>query len=156
MPPPPYPAYRPPRATANFPLVAGIVVTVAVVLSVLCGVTGVLVLRRLNTASFTGARSPHVPAAADFVLTLTILRKHCYGSAGCNIAYRITPAYSGSALAPSQALTVVYVVTGGDSGPQTDSFAVRGDQAEYVPEQTISTSSSTAALTATATQVLPG
>jgi hypothetical protein len=153
MPPPPY---RPPRATANLPLIAGIAVTVAVLLSVLCGVTGVLVLRRLHTASFSVARTPHVPAPADFVLTLTILHKHCYGSVGCNIAYRITPAYSGSALAPGQALTVVYVVTGGDSGPQTDSFGVLGDQAEYVPEQTISTSSSTAALTAAVTQVLPG
>ena len=72
----------------------------------------------------------HTPTAADFTITLTVISKSCFGSAGCNITYKPDVAYSGSTLDPAKTWTVVYDIAGGES-PQTANLTVKGTQVSY-------------------------
>jgi hypothetical protein len=77
--------------------------------------------------------------------------KECFGSAGCNLTYRIDPSYSGAPL--DGAWSVTYEVKGGEDGPQINTFTLDGDQASFDSEESISTSSSSKKLTARVTDV---
>jgi hypothetical protein len=92
--------------------------------------------------------------AGDFTLTLNVLSKKCFGSAGCLLTYAIDPAYTGSAPLTSQEYTVTYQVTGGEDGPQLNSFTGVGEQIRYDKEESIQTSSSKATLKVEVTNVL--
>jgi hypothetical protein len=92
--------------------------------------------------------------AADFALTLNVLSKKCFGSAGCNLSYAINPAYTGSTPLTTQEYTVTYQVTGGSDGPQINSFTGVGERITYDEEENIQTSSSKAALKVEVTNVL--
>lgn len=92
------------------------------------------------------------PEPSDFKLSIRILEKKCFGSAGCNITYRINPAYTGPSLADDQELTVTYKVTGGDD-PQINSFEMVGTEASFDSKEFISTPSSGSKLKATVTDV---
>jgi hypothetical protein len=110
----------------------------------------------------TRSEPPPLPAAvqvtplkaSDFTLTLNMLSKKCFGSAGCSLTYSITPLYTGTEQLDSQVYTVVYQVTGGEDGPQLNSFTGVGPQIHYQKEETISTSSSKATLKVEVTSVL--
>jgi hypothetical protein len=58
------------------------------------------------------------PTGKDFRLGIKILEKSCFGSAGCNITYRIEVAYDGPTLDPDRTYEVIYEVRGGDDGPK--------------------------------------
>jgi hypothetical protein len=94
-----------------------------------------------------------VPKARDFTLTVKTLEKTCFGSAGCNITYRIEVGYNGPTLDPSNTYEVVYEVRGGEDGPQINTLTVEGDQSSVDSEESISTSSASKKLTAVATSV---
>jgi len=98
---------------------------------------------------------PVEPKPADFTIPLKILSKQCFGSAGCNVTFRIAPAYSGPALPVDKTYRVIYTVSGDESGPQTNSFTLTGEQAEYQSEESASTRSAGVALVAKVTEVLP-
>jgi hypothetical protein len=80
------------------------------------------------------------PKAADFKLTPKITRKHCFGSAGCNVDYEINLEYSGPSLDDSDTWVLTYEATGDESGPVTGQLEVTGTK--YSGEtQTVSTPS---------------
>jgi hypothetical protein len=95
------------------------------------------------------------PAASDFKIGIDVLKKQCFASAGCSIAYRINANYNGSTpLDPSKVYTVVYDVAGAES-PITANFTVRGSNVDaqrgtaYLPDKN-------AKLRATVTSVFEG
>jgi hypothetical protein len=97
------------------------------------------------------------PSAADFALTVKVLKKTCFGSAGCNINYNIEVMYTGKPTEPGQTWDVTYEITGGDD-PQINTFQFTSTSStEYnvlVPrEEHIQTPSSDSVLTATVTAV---
>lgn len=96
------------------------------------------------------------PLPSDFTITVSILKKTCFGTAGCTVAYRINPTYMypGSAPLTGRTLTVIHEVSGSEYGPQINNFRINNDGTATFPSQEFtSTSSFTAALTAKATSV---
>lgn len=96
------------------------------------------------------------PAAGDFTVTVKILEKQCFGSAGCNITYRIDPEYVGDQLDPAVTWLVTYEVHGVEDGPQINTFEVTGSEAAFEAEENASTASTRAKLTVKVTEVLRG
>jgi hypothetical protein len=96
-----------------------------------------------------------VPTKADFVVTLKILTKDCFGSAGCNVTYRPILAQNQPAgsFDPSITYDVTYTVGGGVDGAQTDTLYVTGDVHEAPNDGMAQTGSSGAKLTAKVTTV---
>lgn len=94
------------------------------------------------------------PLPADFRITVKELSKQCFGEAGCNITFRIDVAYGGTPLPEDKEYRVVYTVTGDTSGPQKNSFTLRGEQVEYPSEEYASTRTSAVKLVAKVTEVL--
>lgn len=92
-----------------------------------------------STASTTTA-PPHVPTPADFTIEIIELERSCFGSAGCNIVYRINPSYIGPPVsgADSKTYTVIYEVQGGDS-PKTANFKITKTEARFSEQDNIST-----------------
>ena len=103
--------------------------------------------------------APKYPAPGELTLGMTVLEKKCFGSAGCNITYRIEPMAAASRIASEvpagKAVTVIYEVLGGDSGPQINRFTVTSSQVNYDDQEFISTASEDVQLTARVTQILP-
>jgi hypothetical protein len=112
---------------------------------------------KTTTASATASEAPTptgpAPTPADFTIAVIETQKNCYGSAGCNVTYRIDPTFLGVAPDASQSFTVIYELTGGKD-PETGSFEMQGTKYNRPSERMISTDSSGAVLTATVTQVL--
>ncbi|MEV6286796.1 hypothetical protein [Kribbella sp. NPDC051770] len=107
-----------------------------------------------ETSETTPEPAYAVPTKADFKLTAKILGKQCFGSAGCNLTYRIMVAYSGEAPDPAVTYEVVYVVQGGDDGPVTNTLKVTGDQSSVDEEESISTANKAKKLTVVVSEVL--
>jgi hypothetical protein len=94
------------------------------------------------------------PGPADFRLTLKTLKKACFGSAGCNVTYRIQPTYIGTeTLEPGTEYEVTYEVRGGQDGAQTNTFTLQDGNASVDSEEFLSTTSSGTKLTAKVTDV---
>lgn len=133
-----------------------------------CGMgdgTGIPSGRPMNTnaaggapaAQTTAAPPPAIqygtPTVKDFKLTVKILRKQCFGSAGCNVNYRIEVAYVGSkTLDPAKTYEVTYEVKGAED-TAINTFTVTGDHAQVREEEFASTSRSSATLTAVVTAI---
>lgn len=94
------------------------------------------------------------PTKAHFKLTPKILSKKCFGSAGCNLTYRILIDYTGPDLDPTVEYEVLYEVRGGEDGPATNTLTVSGDQSSVDEEEHVSTKSAKSTLTAVVTDVL--
>lgn len=95
-----------------------------------------------------------VPSATDFTISVKIMEKKCFGSAGCRITYRIAPSYDRDPSLLSGEYTVLYEITGGEDGPQINNFTVDSVSFRFPRQETISTSSSKDTLTARAVDVL--
>src|SRR4051794_37736758 len=107
------------------------------------------------TCSKILAATSNIPAASDFTVGIKLLRKQCFASAGCTIAYRPKLEYRGSTpLDPSKVYTVVYDVDGAAS-PITANLTMRGSKAT-AHNATAYTPSKDAKLTARVTSVLEG
>ncbi|MFG1867001.1 hypothetical protein [Micromonospora arborensis] len=92
------------------------------------------------------------PTKGDFKLAVKTLRKQCFGSAGCNITYRIDVTYTGDGLDPSDSYEVTYEVRGAED-PIINTFEVTGDSASVQQEETASTKRSGDKLSAVVTDV---
>ncbi|MEH0985739.1 hypothetical protein [Micromonospora sp. CPCC 205556] len=92
------------------------------------------------------------PTKKDFKLAVKVLRKKCFGSAGCNISYRIDVTYTGTGLDPANTYEVTYEVRGGED-PMVNTFEVTGDTASVQQEEDGSTRRSRDKLTAVVTDV---
>jgi hypothetical protein len=95
----------------------------------------------------TAASTYDAPEPSDFELTVKTLSKQCFGSAGCNVTYRIQAGWDGT-YDPAMTYEVVYEVRGDESGPQTNNFTITGDEYEISQEESASTRSSGVKLTA--------
>jgi hypothetical protein len=95
-----------------------------------------------------------LPDPSQFDIKVKVLKKQCFGSAGCNVVYQIDPTYTGTTPLPQQTMTVVYEVSGDESGPSTNNFTIQRDgKASYPSQETASTPSSRVTLTAKAVSV---
>jgi hypothetical protein len=92
------------------------------------------------------------PSPSDFQLTVKVIEQECFGSAGCIVTFRLDIAYTGPRLPTGVTYEVVYEVRGGEE-PLINNFTIQGDIATQDREQTISTTSSKAKLTAVVTDV---
>lgn len=95
----------------------------------------------------------YTPVAKDFKLTVKVLSKKCFGSAGCNITFRVVVAYSGEPIDPSESYEVIYDVKGGEE-PYTNTLTVTGDESSVDSEESISTEDKTDTISAVVTEVL--
>lgn len=68
----------------------------------------------------------YTPTKSDFKLSLKILSKECFGSAGCDISFRVEPAYSGDEFDPSKTAEVTYEIIGSEDD-YTNTFTMTGD-----------------------------
>ncbi|SBT40647.1 hypothetical protein [Micromonospora auratinigra] len=98
------------------------------------------------------ALSYDAPTKSDFKLKVKILSKACFGSAGCNVTYRINVTYTGAGLDPSRTYEVTYQVKGAED-PIINTFEVTGDSASVQQEEMASTRRSGDKLTAVVTEV---
>lgn len=81
-------------------------------------------------------------SAADFTLTPKILKQACFGSAGCNVTFRVTPVYSGPSLPSDATVEVTYEVVGSEDN-YSNTFTMSGDgQASVDSEESVSTKTS--------------
>lgn len=101
-----------------------------------------------STASFV-----HTPDPDEFSVRVKILKKQCFGSAGCNVTYSIRVGYNGPALDPEQEYEVTYEVTGIEDGPAINTFTIQGDEVTYQEEEFAQIASSSKVLRAKATEV---
>ncbi len=93
------------------------------------------------------------PKPSNFTIVIKVLSKECFGSAGCNVRYRIKPRYWGKALPLDATYEVTYKVTGGED-PQINTFTITGDgEATINQEDFVSTPSSSSTLRAKVTEV---
>jgi hypothetical protein len=93
------------------------------------------------------------PDPKGFTIGVTILRKACFGSAGCNVTFRIDPSYNGADYTHTTTWRIVYQVKG-TSDAYTNSFTLTGSEASMQSEEMVETPSSSATLTATAVSVV--
>ncbi|WP_370945112.1 hypothetical protein AB5J62_39345 [Amycolatopsis sp. cg5] len=94
---------------------------------------------------------PLIASPADFTVTVKTLEKKCFGSAGCNVTYRIDPKTTTPCF-PS--CTVLYEIIGGED-VQNGSFTLTGTTARFDSQGMIQTKSSKAELKVKVTDVLP-
>jgi len=177
-PPPPYPnPAKPPKQKRQFlvtkiaiGVAAGIalfIVSLIVLVAMLMagGSTGdkqaatatpaTIASQPADTSAATEQATPaaYTPTPSDFKLTVKTLSKECFGSAGCNLTFRIGVGYSGEPLDPSTTWEVVYEVRGGEDGPQINTLTIQGTDYQVDREEFASTSSSSKKLTARVTSV---
>ena len=169
-PPPMSPAIQPKKRRRWVPFVA---YPAAVLLGVVIGASGsgdagtAASSSPEATVTVTASAAPKVaatsapveptygkPTKADFKLTVKTLSKQCFGSAGCNLTYRILISYTGPDLEPGKEYEVLYQVRGGEDGPVENKFTVQGDESSVDSEEMVSTRSSKVKLTAVVTDVL--
>lgn len=94
----------------------------------------------------------HTPTTAEVALAVKILSKQCFGSAGCNVTYRIEVAYTGAPLETGRVYEVTYEVAG-LSDPATNTFRLHEATAEVEEEELGQTKRSADKITATVTAV---
>ena len=91
---------------------------------------------------------------ADFRIGVKVLKKKCFGSAGCNVTYRIDPKYLSLAEIPDTGtIEVTYAVNGLEDGEAVNTFTIQGGQASFDSEESGSVASSKTKLSARATDV---
>lgn len=88
---------------------------------------------------------------ADFRLGIKILSKKCFGSAGCNVTFRVVPKYVGTGSLPDGTVEVTYSVKGAED-PIINTLTIVDGTASFDSEEIASTSSG-AKLTAVVTEV---
>lgn len=101
----------------------------------------------------TAAPVKVAPDPKGFTIGIKVLRKACFGSAGCNVTFRIDPSYNGSSFTDTVSWEVVYQVNGGKDA-YTNKFTLTGSRASFESEELVETSNSAAALTAVVVDVV--
>lgn len=97
---------------------------------------------------------PYEPRKADWKIGIKILSKKCFGSAGCNVEYRIVPDYVGTRLLPdSGTIEVTYEVRGAEDAI-TNTFTVEHKEASFDDREMTGVKTSKAVLVAVVTDVV--
>ncbi|MFE4820808.1 hypothetical protein ACFRFU_31050 [Streptomyces sp. NPDC056704] len=94
------------------------------------------------------------PRPSDFTMKLRIKRKHCFGSAGCNVDLEPDLSYEGILpIDPDKTYEITYQINGDESGPVIETISLTsGTSMEYYPSS-ISTASSSTKITGKVTDV---
>lgn len=93
------------------------------------------------------------PTKKDYVLTVKTLSKHCFGSAGCNIEFRLKVGYKGEgAVDPSKTYEISYKIKGAED-PFEGTITVTDGKYDTEESQMVSTSSSSIKLVPVITEV---
>lgn len=112
-------------------------------------------------ASTTSSVEPAEPATAsyaaptikDFALKVKTLKKECFGSAGCNVTFRVElTKVSGGDLDPDKTYELTYDIRGGEDS-FTNTLEITSDKYSYDDKEFISTKSSKSVLKAVITDV---
>lgn len=103
-------------------------------------------------AETTTAPTYSVPKAKDFKVTIKVREKQCFGSAGCNVTYRVELAWN-QTYDPAVTYDVTYEVRGGEDGPVVNTLTVTGDEYQRDSEELVSTRSTKTKLSAVVTDV---
>jgi heat shock protein HslJ len=94
------------------------------------------------------------PSKSDAELSLKQTSKECFGSAGCNVGYKVKVAIDKATLPDSGTLTVYYTVKGGESGPVEDNVDLDLADGTYDSyENSVSTKSKSTKLSVVVTSV---
>jgi len=101
--------------------------------------------------ALASAQAAVPPKAEDFTLTIKVLEKQCFGSAGCNVTFRIDPKYNGTA--DSSNTEVTYEVLGAEDEIINTFTIDSAGTASFDSNEFASTSSSSKTLTAKVTDV---
>ncbi|KPI05071.1 hypothetical protein OK006_6830 [Actinobacteria bacterium OK006] len=94
------------------------------------------------------------PSPSDFTMKLRIKRKHCFGSAGCNVDVEPDLSYEGILpIDPDKTYEITYQINGDESGPVIETISLtNGTSMEYSPSS-LSTASSGTEITGKVTDV---
>jgi hypothetical protein len=85
---------------------------------------------------------------SDFEIDIKILSEQCFGSAGCNVEFRIDPLFVGSGPLPDEGVIEVTYEVEGLEDSHINTFTIEGDTAEYESEEFGSTTSASVNLRA--------
>lgn len=106
-----------------------------------------------SSAAGKPASAYAVPVAADFALTVKVLEKECFGSAGCNIKYRMVIKQVGSkTFDPNKTYEITYSLKG-TVEPVIGTLTVTGDQYNTDEYNRTGTKTSKAVITAVITDI---
>lgn len=105
-----------------------------------------------QTTAPTPVADIYSPKPSDITLTPKITRKKCFGSAGCNVTFRLELEYSGPGLDPATTWLVSYEIRGVEDGPEIGSLELTGTQFTS-QEEDVSTPSSKSKVTIKVTSV---
>lgn len=103
-------------------------------------------------AETTPAETYRTPKASDFKLTVKVLSKENFDTAGSVITYRINAGWP-DGYDPDKTYEVTYEVRGPQDGAKVNTFTVTGDEYERPSEETVQTASTGTKLTAKVTAV---
>lgn len=106
------------------------------------------------TPTATPTPTPIIPTAVNlFTITVDVMEKKCFGSAGCNITYRIQPSYEGAFPLPDSGQYEITYEVASDEETVTNTFTMTGTQANLASKERIQTKKSTSKLEGTVTKV---
>jgi hypothetical protein len=78
-----------------------------------CSITTEPASKPLNRGSTPQPQASfQLPEPEDFTLSIRMLEKHCFGSAGCNVTFQVEVDYDGPDLDPTTAYLLTYEVNG--------------------------------------------
>jgi hypothetical protein len=107
---------------------------------------------KLVTTTTTYQHMPYIPQPTDFTLEVQVIEQKCFGSAGCNVTFRVGVTYDGELIYEGEGpYTVVYSVVGTDD-PFVGRFTLLSQYNYSATEEFVSTPPG-ATLTASVTQV---
>ena len=91
-------------------------------------------------------------APRNFKLDVRTRSKECFGSAGCLLTVQIEPSYVGTQDVSSGSWELTYELRGGEDGPIIEQLTLEDGTFSFPAEQDVSTSSSSAVITAVVTE----
>lgn len=170
QPPPPPAGWPPPPAQPPAPKKkspAWLVALVIGLVALLCLVGIVAAVGGVDTDTSNGGATVDTPGGEpttagadypdpdpeDFSLKVKVLKKQCFGSAGCNVTYRVEVGYDGPELDPDVTYELTYEVRGVEDGPAVNTLELTGDAYETDKEEHASTSSTSTKLKAVVTDI---
>lgn len=115
------------------------------------GTTPVVAVPELATPTPLG----YEPKPSDFKLTAKITDKECFGSAGCNVSFRVDVDYSGLPLGESVTWLVIYEINGVEDAPEVGNLKLTGERFTS-EEESVGTTSSKSKITLKVTSVEKG
>lgn len=104
------------------------------------------------TSTWTLNNSPEL-LSTDVKLTVKVLDKECFGTAGCNLEYKVLATWPPSKVARGDSYAITYEVSGPEDGKQIGTLIVNDDETFKTEEDFASTKNSSVKLKAAVTDI---